>query len=167
MQDLLSQIAKATNGAEQLPLRAFKAIFDGKDKAGKDLACGSHIAKRLFMAISPDGKLVSTKALASMLLVLHCGGLSQRTALLWALLCNKDGRLRLTEFKEMLQACGIDAHLRIGEEAALLMATAFFRKAGKPDSGDLTFEDFASVLKARPLHAYGSIMKDIWNNLIV
>ena len=145
---MLAQIAQATDGATQLPLDAFQAIFDAKDGNGKTIACGAHIAKRLFMAMSPDGKLVSAEALASMLLILHSGSLSQRTALLWSLLCNNAGQLKHTDLKEMLQACSTDARLKMSEEDASMMATAFFRKAGKADAQDLGFQEFASVLKA-------------------
>jgi len=99
--------------------------------------------------MSPDGKLLSAEALASMLLVLHSGSLSQRTALLWSLLCDNAGQLKHTDLKEMLQACSTEARLKMSEEAASLMATAFFRKAGKADAQDLGFQEFASVLKAR------------------
>ena len=150
MQEVLAQVAKATNGATQVPLHAFQAIFDGKDAPGKSPAFGAHIAQRFFTAMSPDGKLVSAEALASMLLVLHSGSLSQRTALLWTLLCNKAGQLRRTDLKEMLQACSTEAHLRMSEEAASRMAMAFFRKAGKADAQHLEYQEFASVLKARP-----------------
>ena len=130
-----------TKGRPEVSLQVFSAAFPNLSPA---------FAKRMFRSLTEEGFSVPIDRLASFVVALDRGSVSERIALFYALI-NSDGSGVLTyhQLADLLRASCSDSDIALTREAVDKLTTALFRKAGKSRRDGLSLDDFTRVLQAR------------------